>query len=320
MRPRVIGSVATPALTAWLRSHEGAIGAEVARCRLAFMDLEGQARFIRGLVGTPWVRPRVLVTSQVSGRWSTTDPPLANLPKEQLGIIVPEYGTFWVVFDLIAVEALLAATYAQEDHVLGIIRDGGDIHIDTAQRMFPGEVITKDDPRRQLAKITGYNLAYAYDYRGILEAKDLSIFGGRAAALEFARSYLAARPGLVAAKQRVFSESYRTHQARSAFGRRRYLTGDERTQAKDGWSHTIQSTVSGMMNRLIPRMLALDPGARFVLNKHDGAILAYPRSVDPSTLVAYCQAIVNEPWALWGRKVVAPATWAIVRCPEEEGE
>ena len=317
-KPRPTGSASAAALTTWLRTHEDAPGAEVARARLAFMEHEGTARFLRGLQGLSSVRPRVLITAQVSGRWSTSAPPLAALPRilkkaiiRGEGIIGPAYGTFWTAMDMEAIEGRLAAVYAQERRDLDVFDTGRDLHCVTARDIF-GEEIAPTDPRRYIAKTTRYNMLYAYDHKGILDAADLSIFGGRQAALKFAQQFMAARPALTAAKQRVFAECQRTHQARSAFGRLRRLTGDDKTQAKDGWSQTIQATVSGMMNRLIPRWLALDLGARIILNQHDGCLLSWPAARDRQEILARCRAIADEPWALWGHKVVAPSTWDIV--------
>lgn len=316
--PRARGSVSAPDLTTWLRTHEAAPGAEVARARLAFMELEGTARFLRGLQGLSSVRPRVLITAQVSGRWSTAEPPLAGLPRQLKkdiltgrGVIGPAYGTFWTAMDMEAIEGRLAATYAQEWRDLSVFAKGGDLHCETAQDIF-GEPITYDDPRRFIAKLTRYNLLYAYDARGILDAPDYAVFGGRAKALAFAHRFLAIRPALTAAKQRVFAECQRTHQARSAFGRLRHLTGDAKTQAKDGWSHTIAGTVSSMMNRLLLKWLAIDPNARIILNQHDGCILSWPATRDRQEILNTCRAIADEPWTVWGQEMVAPTQWDVI--------
>ena len=317
-RPK--GSVGEKELLQWLRTHEDAPGAEVARARLEFQELEGQARFLRGLLGQTRVRPRVLVTSQVSGRWSTTGPNLPGRPKaikatatkQDKDVIVPDWGWWWLRFDWVAVEGRLAATFANERRDLGPLERGEDIHIATLKDMFPGEEIRNDDPRRQLAKTTRYNLQYAYDHRGILDAPDLGVFGGRAAALEFAQRYLHSRPALQAAKARVFAESVRTGQARSAFGRLRRLTGDEKGKAKDGWSQTIQGTVSGMMNRVLVEILGQFDEGRLVLNEHDGATLAFPVSHGIDATVAWCRPVVEKTWSLWGLPIACPADWCTI--------
>lgn len=317
------GSVAESALVAWLRSHPDSHGAEVARARLQYQELEGQGRFLRGLLGRTRIRPRVLITAQVSGRWSTTDPNLPGRPRDikekadtARDVIVPDWGTWWLKFDYRAVEGLLAAEYAQEDRDLIPLKNGEDIHLATLKDMFPGEEIAKDDPRRHMAKTTRYNLQYAFDYRGILEAPDLGLFGGRDGALQFAQRYIESRPALARAKQVVFSESIRTGIARSGFGRLRRLTGDAKTKSKDGWSQTIQGTVSGMMNRVLVQILDTWDDARLVLNEHDGATLAFPAAMPRTETLAAARRIIEQPWTLWGRRITCPAEIYAVECPD----
>lgn len=297
-------------LQRWLKSHADDHGAEVAQARLDYMELEGQGRLLRSLVGLTQVRPDVLVTSQVSGRWSTTRPPLGGLKTKVLfKLCRPPAGHYWLSGDWQAVESWLAALYSQEPRDLVPLYEGYDLHCATASDIF-GEVITHEDPRRQLAKTTRYNLQYAYDYRGILDAKDIGIFGGRDAALAFAQRYIDSRPALKAAKERVFTDSFRTHEARSAFGRLRRLTGDERTQAKDGWSQVIQGTVSSMMNKAIVR-ICTELGGLIVFNRHDGAVFQWPITVDPYETYDACRCIFEGPWNVWQNEFRAPSDWHI---------
>lgn len=303
-----------------MRTRETAAGWEIARARVEYQDIEGDVRLIRGLLGQTRVRPRVLITAQVSGRWSTTEPNLPGRPKQikatqehpDTDIIVPDWGTWWLRFDWTAVEGLLAATYAGEERDLGPMRRGEDLHLATLQDMYPDRAFDKQSPERQMAKTTRYNLQYAFDYRGILDAPDLGVFGGRDAALRFAKAFIESRPALAAAKARVFAESLRTGQARSAFGRLRRLTGDDRTKSKDGWSQTIQGTVSGMMNRVLVEILDQFPEARLVLNEHDGATLQFPTTQDKVVAHARARQSVEKQWILWGKPVVCPAEWCIL--------
>jgi len=223
----------------------------------------------------------------------------------------PPSGYYWLSGDWQAVESWLAALYSQEMRDLMPLMSGEDLHCATAGDIF-GEAITHEDPRRQLAKTTRYNLQYAYDYRGILDAKDLGIFGGRDLALTFARRYLESRPVLDAAKKRVFADSIRTGEARSAFGRLRRLTGDERTRAKDGWSQVIQGTVSSMMNRAIVR-ICTELGALIVFNRHDGAVFQFSNMTDMESMTNACRRIFSGPWSVWGNEFNAPSDWECIR-------
>jgi DNA polymerase I-like protein with 3'-5' exonuclease and polymerase domains len=303
-------SINKHALARWLKAHQDDHGAEVAAARLEWSELEGQGRLLRDLVGLTQVRPDVLVTSQVSGRWSTTRPPLGGLKTKVLfKLCRPPDGNYWLSGDWQAVESWLAALYSQEERDLKPLMMGYDLHCATASDIF-GRQVGKDEVERQLAKTTRYNLQYAYDHRGILDAKDIGIFGGRDEALRFAARYIESRPALSLAKQRVFADSVRTGEARSAFGRLRRLTGDERTKAKDGWSQVIQGTVSSMMNRAIVRICS-ELGAKLVFNRHDGSVFQFPLSADVYEMYERCEAIFKGPWQVWNTEFHAPSDWHV---------
>lgn len=311
---RKSSSVDKHSLARWLKNHPDDHGAEVAAARLDYMTLEGQGRLLRSLVGLTQVRPDVLVTSQVSGRWSTTRPPLGGLKSKPLFLLCrPPAGHYWLSGDYQSGEGWLGAIYAQEERDLKPLYAGEDLHYATSCDIFGFYPYDKDDVRRQQAKTARFNLQYAYDYRGILDAKDLGIFGGRDAALSFAARYIDSRPALKAAKERVFADSIRTGEARSAFGRLRRLTGDDRTRAKDGWSQIIQGTISNMLNRSIVR-ICNELGGLITFNRHDGAIFQFPLSRDPWQTYQECEAIFKGPWNIWGTSFAAPSDWHIETC------
>jgi DNA polymerase I-like protein with 3'-5' exonuclease and polymerase domains len=122
--------------------------------RLAFMELEGIARYLRKLVGRERVHPHMLPT-QASGRWSTTNPPLVNFPahaeddcdrcaRVKLGelpvpeggwcpravreVILPDAGWYSIHFDLNAIEGRFGAADAHDEEELDAYRKNEDVH------------------------------------------------------------------------------------------------------------------------------------------------------------------------------------------------
>lgn len=78
MKPKLgPASVAEERLLKLLRSGSQS---EVLRARLVWSEAEGIARYLRPLVGRDRIHPRILPTAQVSGRWSTTNPPRVMWP------------------------------------------------------------------------------------------------------------------------------------------------------------------------------------------------------------------------------------------------
>lgn len=125
---------------------------ELLDLRLAFMELEGIARYLRKLVGRARVHPHMLPT-QASGRWSTTNPPLVNFPahaeeecdrcvalKERgeplpewcpravREVILPDEGWWWFHFDLNAIEGRWGAADAGDEEELDAYRKNEDVH------------------------------------------------------------------------------------------------------------------------------------------------------------------------------------------------
>lgn len=257
-------------------------------------------------------------------------------PRDVRNVLVPDPGTYWLKFDWSAVEARLAATYCQDTEDLRAFRDGLDIHTLTACRMFglelppvqTGDLHTapevgawrarygwggSDDSRRHMAKTARYALLYAEDHRGILNAKGVEKLGYTRRELEdFGRAYLRAKPSFVAAKSKAQQECARTGMARTGFGRLRRLSGDLRTRAKEGFSHMISGTVSDMMNLTLIGIHAQIPACHLVVNRHDGAEIAFPDEMDVSETFGSLQSLVERMWAFWGHSFTCPASWAIV--------
>src|SRR5262245_14980063 len=135
---------------------------DVLHARMAWADAESIARYVRPLQHRASVKPRVLPTAQVSGRWSTTGPPIITWPdhdprecpeceaKRQAGtwvesewcpravrdIIIPAPGTWWLKGDADAIEARIAAAYTRDEQDLEAFAKGHDLHTITAAGMF----------------------------------------------------------------------------------------------------------------------------------------------------------------------------------------
>lgn len=257
-------------------------------------------------------------------------------PRDVRGVLLPDPGTYWLKFDWSAVEARLAATYTQDEDDLRAFREGLDLHTLTCCRMLAlpvPPVLTAalhtapevaawrqevawggpDDRRRHLTKTVRYALLYSEDWRGVLNAQGVERLGYTRQQLEdFARAYLRAKPAFVAGKARAQDECRRTGLARSGFGRLRRLSGDAHTRAKEGWSHVISATVSDMMNVTLIGIHAAEPTCWLVVNRHDGAEIAFPDAVLVARAHAALRGLVERTWSFWGHDFTCPATWEVV--------
>lgn len=81
--------------------------------------------------------------------------PMAAISNCLRGFIVPTKGKDFIAVDWSAIEARKTAWLAGEESVLEIFRTHGKIYEDAAAKTYrcPIELITKDDPRRQVGKV-----------------------------------------------------------------------------------------------------------------------------------------------------------------------
>ncbi len=126
--------------------------------RLRYAAFGSTVNYLQPLVGRERVHPHYLPT-QKSGRWSTTNPPLANFsincinpecPRVQArvehqashapcwslrDVIIPDKGWWFLKWDWSAIEARLAAAYSEDEEDLRLFELGADIHTVTYCKM-----------------------------------------------------------------------------------------------------------------------------------------------------------------------------------------
>lgn len=319
--------------------------AELEGIRRYVADLAGRARVTPLMLPTAQAGGRWSTTNPPLCNWPRHDSGTCPLNASHAGdwcpldvrlVLLPDPDTYWLKFDWHAVEARLAATYCQDADDLAAFKDGLDVHTLTACRMFGLDLPAvqteslhtapemgawrarwkwggPEDARRHMAKTARYALLYAEDHRGILNAKGVEKLGYTRPQLEeFGRAYLRAKPAFVAAKTAAQAECGRTGVARSAFGRLRRLSGDTRTRAKEGWSHMISATVSDMMNLTLIGIHQAIPECWLVVNRHDGAEIAFPDKIPVERALGALRALAERTWEFWGHPFQAPASWARV--------
>jgi len=292
------------------------------------------------------VHPSLLPT-QSSGRWSVARPPLVTTSHPYMDpptslqelVIGPDDGTAWVSFDYDAIEAKEVACYSDDEEDLEAFRRGYDIHTITSCKMLgdplPPNLVNphtspeceawrearnwkgKDDRRRGLAKCR-YCVLYGKDHKAVEDsayaAQWVKQGGNREELVEAARLFLLSKPQLVACKKKWWKIVAKKCEARTEFGRRRRLFGDEWDRAKEGWNHMIQGWVSDALNIAILDILE-DERYHLVYPKHDAAIISVPTTVltdeeKPRTIGKF-KDIVERTWAINKHDFVSTAGWSI---------
>ena len=84
------------------------------------------------------VHTRFNLTGTVTGRPTSSDPNIANIPKDGLirSLYIPDDGKVFLECDMSAAELRVLAQYSQEPTMLKAFRDGDDLHEETARAIY----------------------------------------------------------------------------------------------------------------------------------------------------------------------------------------
>lgn len=161
-----------------------------------------------------------------TGRLSSSDPNLQNIPiKTEIGneirmAFVPE-NKDWLLLslDYSQIELRIVASMANDEKMLGIFADGGDIHTETAaeiQGVAPEQVTER---MRNAAKALNFGIIYGISSHGFSQATGMP----REEAQDFIDRYLARFYGVSRFIEEAKESAQKKGYAETIFGRRRWL-------------------------------------------------------------------------------------------------
>jgi DNA polymerase I-like protein with 3'-5' exonuclease and polymerase domains len=278
------------------------------------------------------IYPEQKIHTQTNGRWSTTNPPLAQLPKGLRKIVCPAPGYKWIVFDLDQVELRLNAALSNDTPSLEAFANSWDIHTLNACDLFgfayPSNRIDphtsddtvewrtvlnwegKDDNRRVFAKRFVYRLDYGGDPARAGDIPGAKALGLTAKSLVAAsRSYLLAHPAKAQWRQRVAEEARTTRTTRSWDGRRRKLSGSLDEIVREAFNHPMSAGTSGVFNRLVVTISEELPDLHWVKGMHDSQTWSVKEELYEERR-GQVKAIVHRPWNIAGVSLVLPGTFS----------
>jgi DNA polymerase I-like protein with 3'-5' exonuclease and polymerase domains len=284
---------------------------ELLLARIAYMLHEGTRKDLAKLAGVPRVFPEILPT-QASGRWSTKKPNLGGFTREfwklHYKVVLPDDGWWWLGWDWSGIEARIFTAYTGDEEDILWLSHGYDIHTLTCQKYLfewpegwlPSDWQGSKDERRVRAKNFRYGvLQYGAGPGAILGMPGIEKLGlDREVLLDRARRFLRARPKAVAWKERTWQQAIDQKVTRTFMGRRRELFGEPDARKKQGLVHTMSGSVADMMDWCLIEIDRLIPQCHLILNKHDGALLAFPETLDESIVISKVRAIVEREWEI----------------------
>ena len=288
------------------------------------------SHYLVPLEGIDIVRPNHALHAQASGRWSTTDPPLQQLPHDMRGIIQPHAGYCWIYWDWDQIELRILAALSSSRFLLEVFGNGWDLHTLTACQMFnlpapPDKTDPhtspaceawrvqvgwqgKDDARRVFAKRGRYKLNYGGEPNSVIPGE--ATLGIKPAERERALvSMLMADPDLASWRRRIAAEVQRTQPnaiSHTFQGRRRALMSFKDEQVRQAYNHPMQGGNTDIFNLTIVEIKQRVAHVAFAWGMHDSQYWHCPleHADVAGTLIA---AIAQKEWLINGHAVTIPA-------------
>lgn len=234
--------------------------------------------------GTHRIHSSFNQTIAATGRLSSTDPNLQNIPiRTALGrkvrsAFIAEHGYKLVSVDYSQIELRLAAHLSEDERMIKIFVNGGDIHTVTAQEIFgvkDQEAVT-DDMRRS-AKTINFGVLYGLSAHG-LSSRIPGISHG--VAQDFIDKYFQTYPKLTAYLEDITAKARVTGYVKNEIGRVRYLpeikssnwqirAGAERAAINMPFQSMNADIIKMAMNKLAEAGLNSRDDCRLLLQVHD---------------------------------------------------
>ncbi|MHB0876122.1 MAG: DNA polymerase I [Anaerolineae bacterium] len=231
-------------------------------------------------------------TATVTGRLSSSDPNLQNIPiRTELGrqvrrAFVAEPGNVLIGADYSQVELRILAHVSQDEAMLKAFADGLDIHASTAALTYgvPLEEVTPD--MRRVAKTVNFAVVYGVSPYGLARQSDLN----QREAEIFIRAYFQNYPRVRQYLDGIKAMAARVGYVETLLGRKRYFpelaSGQRISQAQRGEAERaaintpIQGTAADIikiaMIRLHAELRRRNLRSRMILQVHDELVLEGP--------------------------------------------
>jgi DNA polymerase-1 len=228
-------------------------------------------------------------TVAATGRLSSENPNLQNIPiRTELGrrirrAFIAEEGCRLLSADYSQIELRLMAHLSGDPGLCEVYRRGGDVHAETAARMFhvPLDGVTRE--QRTSAKAINFGILYGMG--PVRLARDLAI--SMSEARDFLDAYFREFPGVREFQRQAVDQARREGYVTTLLGRRRAIPGllsDEsavRANAENMAKNTpVQGTAADLikvaMVRIHERLAREKHRARLILQVHDELVFEAP--------------------------------------------
>ena len=200
------------------------------------------------------------MTGAQTGRFSSTDPNLQNIPikskngKEIRKTFVSEDGYKLVCFDYSQIELRLLAEIAKIEKLKKAFNQGLDIHKLTASQIFNIEVSKVNDDQRRNAKAINFGIIYGLSAFGL--SKQLNI--SRTDAKKYIDAYFLKYPGIQLYMEKMKSYVSENGYVKTLFGRKININGykDKNPMVRNyAYRQAINAPIQGAAADIIKRAM-----------------------------------------------------------------
>ena len=265
---------------------------QVAKLRGTYTDALAEVADGEGRIHTTFKQ-----TGTATGRLSSTDPNLQNIPiRTELGrelrrFFIAKEDHVLLDADYSQIELRLLADIAGDEHMREAFISGEDIHTATAAKVFGVEPEDVTSELRKRAKAVNFGIVYGIGDFSL--SGDLGI--SRNQAREYIDSYLASYPSVDRYLNEIKKSAYDCGYVTTIFGRRRYipeLSGQNKTLRAFGERVAMNSPIQGTaadiikiaMIKVNKRLRESGIDARLILQVHDELLVEAHRDCADAAL------------------------------------
>lgn len=254
-----------------------------------------RSTYVEGLLDVAdadsYVHTNFKQTGTATGRLSSTDPNLQNIPvRTELGrelrrfFVTRDTDHVLIDADYSQIELRLLAAISGDENMISAFLSGADIHTSTASTVFGVEPEDVTDELRKRAKAVNFGIMYGIGEYSLSQDLGISV----AQARQYIADYLASYPAIDAYLKQTIRRAYDDGYVTTLFGRRRYiaeLTSAKRPLRAFGERVAMNSPIQGTAADIIKiAMINVDRrlreeglDAKLILQVHDELIIEASR-------------------------------------------
>jgi len=262
-------------------------------------------------------------TATVTGRLSSSDPNLQNIPtRTDLGRrvrrgFVADPGNVLVSLDYSQIELRIVAHMAGDEAMLNAFRAGQDIHATTAAAIYgvPLEAVTKE--MRRHSKAINFGLIYGMSAFGLTRSTELTL----AESQDFVEAYFKQFPGVKKYLDGIRKEAARTGYVETMLGRRRYFPNlksglnqaMKNREEREAINAPIQGTAADIMKiamiKIPPALAQAGLHGKMLLQVHDELVVECTLT-ELSSVVGVVRDVMENAYPL-GIPLTTEARWGM---------